>query len=350
MAKNKKARRVKLIANPGSGKMEGNRLLEQVVRSLQEKGLQVDVALARPNEEAIPIAKRALADGYRMFVAIGGDDTIWSVMRALAGSKARLGIIAGGTENNTARTLGIPEDDAEAACEVIAAGETRKIDLGEVWAGRRRKKSKRLIFCELVTAGIGAELYPHVKDVPKGDLSKVKDAVRAVFKHPVEPKVYLTLDDESKVKVNTMLVTVANFPIIGAHMLVAPDASLEDGLLDVAVYPEFTKPELLAYFAQVREEGTASGLIGDESKIQRYRVRKLKIKAKPKMAVLADGVELGKGTVKLRVLKKALRVFAPPVGAGTEAPVRPEVVEMPVPVGPAVDPEAVKENLNGRAS
>jgi diacylglycerol kinase (ATP) len=329
--------------------MEGNRLLEQVVRSLQDKGMEVDVALARPNEEAIPIARKALKDGYRVFVAIGGDDTVWSVMRGLAGSKAKLGIIAGGTENNTARTLGIPEDDPEAACALIAAGKTRKIDLGEVWKTRRGKKSKRLVFCELVTAGIGAELYPSVKDVPKGDFSKVKDAVQAVFKHPVEPKVFLTLDDESKVKVNTMLVTVANFPIIGAHMLVAPDASLTDGLLDVAVYPEFTKPQLMAYFAQVREEGVAASKITvDESKVQRYRIRELKIKAQPKMAVLADGVELGKGAVKLRVLKAALRVFAPPVGTGTEAPRRDEVKEMPAPVGPSVDPQQVKADMQGR--
>ena len=263
---------------------------------------------------------------------MGGDDTIWSAMRGLVGSKVRLGIIAAGTENNTARSLGIPEDAVE-ACALIASGPVRKIDLGEVW----RKKGKRLVFCEVVSIGIGADLYPKVKKVPKGDLSRIKDAITTVIKHPTTPKVYLTLDGESKVRVESMLVTVANLPIIGAHFLVAPDASVDDGLLDIAVYPEFSKAQLVAYFAQVKEEGTA-----DETKVQRYRARKLTIKTSPKLAVLADGVVFGKGGVKIRVRRRALRVIAPEVGQGVEAPLREEVVAVPAPAAPPVNGTAVQ--------
>lgn len=340
VSKKMKPSRVKVIANPGSGKMEGNQLLERVIRALQEHGLKPDVALARPNEVAIPMARQAAKDGYRTVIAIGGDDTIWSVMRGLAGSKVRLGIIPAGTENNTARSLGIPEDDPEAACALIAKGKVRKVDVGEVW----RKKRKKLVFFEVVTAGIGAELYPQVKKVPKGDLSKIKDAVTTVLKHPTTPKVYLTLDDESKVRVKTMLVTVSNQPLMGAHFLVAPDASVDDGLLDIAVYPEFSKAQLVSYFAQVREEGTA-----DESKVQRYRAAKIKIKADPKMAVLADGVVMGKGAIKIRVRHNALRVIAPKVGTGVEAPVRPEVAAMPAPAAAPAAP-ANDASSNGRVT
>jgi diacylglycerol kinase (ATP) len=324
MAK-KKATRLKLIANPGSGKMEGNRLIEQIVQALQGHGFKVDVALARPNEQAIPIARKAAEDGYPVVVAVGGDDTIWSVMRGLAGSKVRLGMIPAGTENNTARSFGIPEDDVEGACALIASRKVRKVDYGEVW----RKKRKKLVFFELVAVGVGAALYPDVKKIPKGDLSRIKDAVATVVRHPPKPKVYLTLDGESKVRVETMLVTVSNLPIMGAHFLVAPDASLDDGLLDISVYPEFSKAQLFAYFAQVREEGTA-----DDSKVQRYRARKLQIKTSPKMALLADGVTLGKGAVKIRVRKRGLRVIAPEVGTGVEAPQRAAVAEIPAPAAP----------------
>ena len=76
-----------------------------------------------------------------------------------------------------------------------------------------------------------------------------------------------------------MLVPVSNMPIMGAHFLVAPDASLRDGLLDISVYPNFSKAELLAYFAQVKDEGQAGN-----GKVQRYRARKTKIKSSPNMA------------------------------------------------------------------
>ncbi len=330
MPKKQKATRIKLIANPGSGKMEGNALLEQVIRCLQDQGFKVDVALAHPNEKAIPIASRAIEDGYRTVVAMGGDDTVWAVMRALAGSKVRLGIIPSGTENNQALALGIPPatgpESVEGACAVIASGKTRKIDLGEVW----RKKGKKLVFCEVVAVGIAADLYPHMKKIPKGDLSRIKDAVSTVIRKPSNPKMLLTLDKESQVEVKSMLVAVMNLPVMGAHFVVAPDASLEDGLLDVVTYPEFSKPQLLAHFAQLNDQGTA-----DDSKVQRYRARKIRIKASPKQAVLADGVLFGKGAVKIRVRPGALRVIAPEVGTGVEAPPRKEVVATPAPAAPS---------------
>lgn len=124
-----------------------------------------------------------------------------------------------------------------------------------------------------------------------------------------------------------MLVTVSNMPIMGAHMLVAPDASVQDGLLDISVYPEFSKAELLAYFAQVREGGQAQN-----AKLQRYRARTLKIKTSPRMEVLADGTMLGKGTVKIKLRRRTLRVFAPKVGTGMEAPLEDAVADLPAPV------------------
>jgi diacylglycerol kinase family enzyme len=81
----------------------------------------------------------------------------------------------------------------------------------------------------------------------------------------------------------------------GSNMLVAPDASLDDGLFDISLYPEFSKTEALTYFATIMNERSA-----EDGKIQRYRARKLKIKASPKLEVLADGILLGKGTCESR--------------------------------------------------
>ena len=53
----------------------------------------------------------------------------------------------------------------------------------------------------------------------------------------------------AQIEVETMLVTIANVPLIGLNNLLAPDASADDGLLDIAVYPGFSKAELAAYFA-----------------------------------------------------------------------------------------------------
>jgi len=147
------------------------------------------------------------------------------------------------------------------------------------------------------------------------------------LKFDPKPTVFLTLDGESKIEVETMLVTVANIPLIGAKNLVAPDASMEDGLLDVAVYPNFSKAGLLSYFAKTANEGSTP-----DGTIQRYRARKIKVKTSPKLDVAAEGIILGKGTARIKILPGALRVIAPEPGTGAEKPLEKATKELPEPV------------------
>jgi len=311
MPKKNKQIRAKLIANPGAGDvLEAASRIEQVRRYLLDYGLKVDLALAKPKKEAIPIARKAIKDGYDVVIAMGGDGTLGAVIRGIAGSKVSLGIIAAGTENDIARSLGIPEDLKE-ACALIASGHTRKLDLGLV----STKKRKKFYFFMLTAIGLTATIFPMIKEVPEGKLSGIKDAVTTLLKFDSKPTVFLTLDDESKIEVETMLVTVANTPLIGLKNLVAPDASMEDGLLDIAVYPGFSKAELLSYFAKTAHEGSTP-----DGAIQRYRARKIKVKTSPKLDVAAEGIILGKGTARIKVFPGVLRVIAPEPGIGAEKP------------------------------
>ena len=327
MAKDEHPARVKLIANPSSGDVvESAARLEQVTRCLLELGVNVDVALAHPTKEAVPIAKKAVKKGYSTVIAMGGDGTISAVIRGIAGSEAHLGIIPSGTENDIATSLGIPSDIKE-ACALIASDQTREIDLAQI----STKEKKKFIFFMVATVGLTSTLYPDVKDVPHGDLSNIKDAVLTFLHAKPNPKVFLTLDDESKIEVETMLVTVTNTPVIGAKNLVAPHALMDDGLLDIAVYPDFSKAELLAYFAKsANERETPDG------KIQRYRARKIEIKTEPKLDIAAEGIMLGKGRAKIKLLPRALRVIAPEPGAGTEKPKAETNEEIPAPVSISV--------------
>jgi diacylglycerol kinase (ATP) len=311
MSKKNKPVRVKLIANPGAGKvLESATRIEQVTCYLLEYGLDVDVALAHPKKEAIPIAKKAVRDGYDVVIAMGGDGTLGAVIGGIAGSKVRLGIIAAGTENDIARSLGIPED-LKAACALIASGHTRKLDLGQI----STKKRKKFYFFMLAAIGLTATIFPLIKEIPEGNYAGVLNALNTFLKFKTKPTVFLTLDDESKIEVETMLVTVANTPLIGAKNLVAPDASMEDGLLDIAVYPNFNKAQLLSYFARSAHENPIP-----DGTIQRYQARKIKVKTSPKLDVAAEGIILGKGTARIKILPGALRVIAPEPGPGAEKP------------------------------
>lgn len=331
MSNSQHSGRVKLIANPSSGDpAESAARLEKVTRFLLELGVNVDVALAHPVAEAVPIVKKAVKKGYSTVIAMGGDGTISAVIRGLVGSDVHLGIIPAGTENDIATSLGIP-DDLEEACALIASDHTRDLDLAQI----STKEKKKFVFFMVTTVGVTSTLYPDVKDVPHGDLSNLKDAVITFLHAKPNPKVFLTLDDESKIEVETMLVTITNTPVIAAKNLVAPDASMDDGLLDIAVYPNFSKAELLAYFAK-----TANVSETPDGKIQRYRARKIKIKTEPKQDIAAEGILLGKGRAKIKVLPRALKVIAPEPGAGAEKPQTETSQELPTPVSVSANADA----------
>jgi len=328
MSKKDKVIYAKLIANPGAGKPEqAAKSLQLATRFLQQSGIKVDVALAKPKEEATPLAKQAVKDGYKIVIAMGGDGTLEAVLRGMVGSKARLGIIPVGTQNNMAKSLGIP-GTLEEACALIASNNTRKLDVGQV----KIKKGKKLYFFELTAIGLVAALYPKANKILDGKLSSIKDAALTLIHHEPQPKVYLTLDDESKIKIETMLVVVSNTPIFGRNFLVAPNASLQDGLLDISVYPNFSKAELLAYYTKIMNEGYS-----DNEKIQRYRARKLEVKASPKMEVMADGVMLGKGKVEIKNRPGALWVITPDDTTAPAALVKDTSEELPAPVSPVAE-------------
>ena len=220
--------------------------------------------------------------------------------------------------------LGIPEDLKE-ACAIIASGNTRKVDLGCI----STKNRKNHYFFMMIAIGLTATLYPMVNDVPNGKFGGVMEAIKTILKYKPNPTVNLTLDDDSKIEVETMLVTITNTPVTGVKNLVAPDASMEDGLLDISVYPGFSKAELLNYFIKTANEGTTP-----DGRIQRYRAKKIKVKTSPKLDISSEGIIVGKGTAWIKLLPGAMRVIAPPVGAGAEKPQEKEVIKMPVPVSP----------------
>ena len=94
---------------------------------------------------------------------------------------------------------------------------------------------------------------------------------------------------------------------------------MEDGLLDIAVYPGFSMAELFSYFVKTAHEGSTP-----DGRIQRYRARKIKVKTSPKLDIAAEGVIVGKGTAWIKALPRALRVIAPEKAAK----------ELPEPVSP----------------
>ncbi len=127
-----------LILNPVAGKSllaetrEDSKSIEEEIRSaLRMYDIEPEVWYTTPEDPGERLARKATDDHVDLVIAAGGDGTIHSVASGLLCSKSTLGIIPMGTMNNLAHSLGIPSS-VEAACEVLARGETRSIDASKI--------------------------------------------------------------------------------------------------------------------------------------------------------------------------------------------------------------------------
>lgn len=310
--------KAKLIFNPASGNpTESAAQLVELLRQLQTQQIQVEVLLVQPEHRLHAIARSAARAGAKMVIVSGGDGTIENVALGLVGSQTALGIIPTGTRNNLARSLGIPTDTRNLADAValLRKGRRLKIDVGQV---RHRKASR--CFLEAGVIGLASALYPSADDIQHGDLGKIAEFISTLVS-AAPSEIRLRVDHRRKeIVTHAHMVIVANMPFMGANFQIAPDVSFDDRYLDVFVYSDLSKLDLIGQAMQ-------SPAAAPDARIQRFRAKTIAITTNPAMPVIADGVFLGEGSVTVTLQPHRLRVMAGPAGVAATPPTSAAVTE-----------------------
>ncbi|RPI26844.1 MAG: hypothetical protein EHM70_18505 [Chloroflexota bacterium] len=297
---NQRRKRAKLIFNPGSGAAgESPVQLMDVIHAMQAWKLMPEAYLVEPGCDLPGMVQSALADGIRMFVVCGGDGTINLIAGALAGTHATLGIIPTGTRNNIALSLGIPAD-IPAAIAILRTGRRIKVDLGLAICGKINTP-----FLEFCSVGLISTLFAAADDIQHGNLARIGDFLAALAASP-PAEMHLRLDGKQKINPMCHVVLVSNMPYIGPHFQAGTPASLNDGLLDVLLFSDLSKIDLMGFAAQVVRTGSGP----EDERIQHYHVHRVDINTNPAMLIMADGLALGEGPVRIRVRRHALAVMA----------------------------------------
>jgi len=299
-ATNKHRMRVKLIFNPGSGAVgESPAQLMDVISEMQAWKLVPEAYLVEPGSDLPAIVKNAIEDGIRMFVVCGGDGTIDVMAGALAGRNATLGIIPTGTQNNVALSLGIPTADIPASIAILRTGQRIKVDMGLAEFGEIKQS-----FLEVCSVGLLSALFPSADDIQHGNLTRIGDFLATlVASTPAE--MHLTLDGKQEINTMCHAVLISNMPYIGPHFQVGTPASMNDGLLDVLLFADLSKMDLLGYAVQVARAGGEP----EDERIQHYHVRRVDVDTNPAMPLMADGLALGEGSLHISVQRHALAVI-----------------------------------------
>jgi YegS/Rv2252/BmrU family lipid kinase len=237
----------------------------------------------------------AAADAGEVPVVMSGDGLIGQIGGALAGGEAPLGILPGGRGNDLARVLGIPRE-IPGAVEVIARGHVREIDVGEVDDRR---------FLGIASCGFDSDANRIANESRfKGNLVYLYAALRALAAW--KPATFTLHIDGSRKQVTGYTVAAANSKAYGGGMYAAPDAELDDGLLDVGATGNVGKLRFLRGLAKIFE-----GEHREILEVQTWRGAEARIEADRPFAVFADGDHIADLPVTVRLLPRALRVIAP---------------------------------------
>lgn len=297
---NKHRLRVKLIFNPGSGASgESPVRLMDVIREMQAWKLVPEVYLVEPDSDLTVMVQNAIQDGIRMFVVCGGDGTIDVVAGVLTGTNATLGIIPTGTQNNVALSLGIPPADIPAAIAILRSGKRIKVDMGQVEFGKSKQS-----FLEVCSVGLASALFPSADDIQHGHLTRVGDFL-ATLVSSSPAQMHLVLDGKREITTMCHAVLVSNMPYIGPHFQVGTPASIDDGLLDVLLFADLSKMDLLSYAIQAARPGGGP----EDERIINYHVRRVDIDTHPDMPVMVDGLGLGEGPLRISMQRHALAIM-----------------------------------------
>lgn len=303
--------RAKLIFNPGSGNTgESPQQLAAILSELQNQQILPEVYTTRPDDELERVVKHAIRSGIKLIVVAGGDGTIDSIVGAMVGSDATLGIIPTGTRNNIAFNLGIP-GDIPGAVALLRQGHHLKIDVGRVHTGRAR-----CWFLEAAALGLLSDLYPMADDFQHGNLAQL-GGLLSTFVSATPSSLRINLDGQQHIETMAHMLVITNMAFLGPHFQISPDVSFKDGELDVFTFSDMSKLDMLTYAVLSR-----GGQIADEG-IKHYRAKHIRIVSDPQMPVLADGVLLGQGSLSVHVHPRALKVMAGSALTGQPAAVDP---------------------------
>jgi lipid kinase YegS len=300
VAKEKRARSLRLIVHGGSA---CDPLLREAVLALRERGHDVGVRVTWEGGDASRYASEAAAADIDVIAACGGDGSVNEVVRGIMeageGTRSALAVIPMGTANDFAVGCSIPVGDVMAALDIAAGRPPTPIDVGRV---------NGHYFINAASAGFGAEVTANtpkeIKRTLGGAAYTVMGLVTALRMSPYDARITAPgLDLSGEI----VFLTVANGPQTGGGFRVAPEAQLDDGLLDLLVVHDFEllrTGELLSEIQQIEP--------GDQEYVHYHQVETLTLEVDKPIPMNLDGEPVLDQTFRFSILPKRLRMILPP--------------------------------------
>lgn len=293
---NEEKKKIVFVINPISGTQNKEQILKHLETRLDKDKYMPEVVYTEHAGHAIEIAKQEAEKGTDVVVAIGGDGTINEIARSLVHTQTTLGIIPCGSGNGLARHLQIPME-VKRAIDILNDGVTDIIDYGMI--------NDLPFFC---TCGVGFDAFVSLqfsKAGRRGPLTYLEKTLIESLKY--QPETYEVEVDGSTTRYQAFLIACGNASQYGNNAYITPQATLNDGLLDVTILEPFTVLDAPTLSFQLFNK-----TIDQNSRIKTFRCKSLRInRSQPGVAHFdGDPVMMGEH-IDVKLMEKGLRVVVP---------------------------------------
>lgn len=294
------------IINPISGSGHKEHVVETIERCLNHELFNSHIAYTEYAGHAAELAAEAANRGFYSVVAVGGDGTVNEVARSLVHTQTALAILPCGSGNGLARHLQIPMDMAE-AISIINKDCVHTLDYGRI--------NGLPFFC---TCGMGFDAFLSQKFAEAGKrglATYVEKALTDGLSYKPETYTITSVDtngEKQEVSQKAFLITCANATQFGNNAMIAPQASMKDGLLDIIIIEPFTPIEAPAIALQL-----FNGTLPKNSHVKTFRASQLEIRRNSSGPVHCDGDPFNTGSeIKVDLISSSFRVIVNPDAHG----------------------------------
>lgn len=289
-----------LITNPVAGKNKGLKIAEYASHFLRSKNFEPELITSQYSGHATEIAANCDLIEYVGIIAVGGDGTLFEIINGLLKKYDELEIPLGqvpvGTGNSFIKDLRI--NDPDTALQKIIEGNTQKIDVGFFICPEHE-----FYFINLLGAGFVSNVASKAKKYKTlGDLSYIF----GVFEEVIRLKPYqleITIDNKKYIRENTF-VEICNSTRTGGDMIMAPNAKIDDGLLDIILLNKISRFKLLKTFPKI-----FNGTHIEIPEVEYYQGKNIKVATEVPQVLTPDGEVLGTTPIEVKILPQKISMF-----------------------------------------
>ncbi len=291
------------IANPKAGQIGKPGIANEIKQKLESHNIQVQLIHTEHQGHATQIAKKYLDEGYRDFICLGGDGTLFEVINGFFQDRFTpiedlyLGVIPTGTGNSFLRDF---TSDIDQIIEAIVQRRTKPSDVIEVIHG-----IGRLVYINIFSFGFTSEVgMLRNKWFSFAGLQGYNMAVVAKLLN-LSSKAYNFVMDGKTIHTDSTFVSMNNTRYTGGKMMMAPNAKVDDGLIDVINVGKMGRMRLLSAFPRIFK-----GTHIDMPEVTCFKAKQIDFDFKHSIPVMIDGELIHIQPKSMKTISKALKIYA----------------------------------------